>query len=736
MKDSYPLPRIDDSLDFLARGNFVSTIYLARGYWQVAMEESSRPKTAFVSHRGLYQFRVLPFGLCNAPVTFQRLMNTVLAGLIYKSCAVYLDNIVVASRTFEQHLRDLEEVLARLRSAGLSIKLDKCQFCRKELTFLGYRVTKEGILPNEEKVKAVVDFATPVNAKQVRQFLGITSYYRRFIHEYARYAEPLFALTRADVLFEWTQDCQNAVDFLKNKLMSAPILRFPQFSLPFFIHMDACDVGLGAALMQRNEQGRYCAVAYASRALHKSERPYSTPEKECLAVIWALEYFRPYNEGLHVTVFSDHSSLKWLKSRPNPTGRLARWSLRLQDFDFEIIHKPGVSNSFPDSLSRNPLPSCGQPFDILPDRAVLGSLDLRSLLSVLFTDSDQLRSLQLNDPDIGKLFSALEDGESVSSEEDLRYAVLDGLLYHKDPKSSCTLHPMKQFKIYAPQTVRRSLLEYYHDHPTAGHLGVTKTVTRLKQRFFWPNMLSNVKKYVGSCAICQFTKPSQRKPGGFMVPICPQYPWEYAGVDFVGPLPRTPSGNACILVFVDYFSKWIEVCVTREATALVAASKLLSEVFARHGAPKYLISDRGSVFMSDLFKHTVSALGTEHRLTTAYHPQTNATERVNRTLKTAIRAYVGTKHTSWDRFLPHICFALRTAQRDSTGLSPLMVLYGRELDTPLDLLSQPDAFGVEDPGVTSLDALNICSRKHLIMSGVFWRRVTLRKSTTMTRGIG
>uniref|UniRef100_A0A671MRQ1 Reverse transcriptase RNase H-like domain-containing protein n=1 Tax=Sinocyclocheilus anshuiensis TaxID=1608454 RepID=A0A671MRQ1_9TELE len=245
----------------------------------------------------------------------------------------------------------------------------------KELTFLGYRVTKEGILPNEEKVKAVVDFATPVNSKQLRQFLGITSYYRRFIHEYARHAEPLFALTRADVPFGWTQDCQNAMVFLKNKLTSAPILRFPQFSLPFFIHVDACDVGLGAALMQRDEQGRDCAVAYASR----------TPEKECLAVIWALEYFRPYIEGLHLTVFSDHSSLKWLMSRPNPTGRLARWSLRLQDFDFEIIHKPGVSNSVPDSLSRNPLPSCGQPFDILPDRAVLGRLDLRLLLSVLFT---------------------------------------------------------------------------------------------------------------------------------------------------------------------------------------------------------------------------------------------------------------------------------------------------------------------------------------------------------------
>ncbi len=312
----------------------------------------SSPKTAFVSHRGMYQFLVLPFGLCNAPDTFQRLMNMVLAGLIYKSCTVYLDDIVVAWPTFEQHLRDLEEVLAR-RSVGLSIKLDKWHFCRKELTFLGYRVTKEGILPNEEKVKAVIDFATPVNAKQVREFLGITSYYRRFIHEYARHAEPLFALTRADVPFVWTQDCQNAMYFLKIKLTSAPILRFLQFSLLFFIHVHASDVDLGAALMKRDKQGNDCAVAYARRALHKSERPYSTPAKGCLAVIWALEYFRPYIEGLHITHFSDHSSLKWLMLQLNPTGRLARWSLRLQDFDFEIIHKPGVSNSVPSTVSRH-----------------------------------------------------------------------------------------------------------------------------------------------------------------------------------------------------------------------------------------------------------------------------------------------------------------------------------------------------------------------------------------------
>lgn len=224
-------------------------------------------------------------------------------------------------------------------------------------------------------------------------------------------------------------------------------------------------------------------------------------------------------------------------------------------------------------------------------------------------------------------------------------------------------------------------------------------------------MASEVKKYVVSCTVCQLTKPSQRKPAGLMVPIRPQKPWEYVGVDFVGPLPRTSSGNAYILVFVDYFSKWVEIVAVREATAQVAASKMLSEVFSRHGAPTYLISDRGSPFVSDLFERLLTALGTEHRLTTAYHPQTNATERVNRTLKTAIRAYVDDKHTTWDRYIPQICFALRTAPHESTGQTPSMMLYGRELDTSMDLVTQPVWDGMEELEIPYSERLRLSLRE-------------------------
>ncbi|RXN11706.1 MAATS1 isoform X1 [Labeo rohita] len=468
---------------------------------------------------------------------------------------------------------------------------------------------------------------------------------------------------------------------------------------------------MGAALMQRDNNGRDVVVAYASRALHKAERPYSTPEKECLAVIWTLEHFRPYVEGLHVTIFSDHSSLRWLMSRPNLSGRLARWSLRLQDFDFDIVHRPGTSNKVPDALSRNPVLSCGAPLEVLPDYAVIGGLDLRILPPVIFSDREHLRQMQLNDPVTGRLLRMLESQDDSNGEEMSQYVIQDGLLYFVDDKVSCSLHPMKRLKLYAPTAIKRSLMEYYHDHPMAGHLGMTKTIARLKIRFYWPKLSSDAKKYVASCTVCQFTKPSQRKPAGLMVPICPQRPWEYTGVDFVGPLPRSPSGNAYILVFVDYFSKWVEVSAVREATAQVAASKLLSEVFARHGAPTYLVSDRGSPFVSELFKHVLTTLGSEHRLTTAYHPQTNATERVNRSLKTAIRAYVGNKHTAWDRYLPQICFALRTAPHESTGHSPSMLLYGRELNTPLDIITQPNCDGTDEPGIPYPESLESSLRE-------------------------
>ncbi|KAJ8347266.1 hypothetical protein SKAU_G00286670 [Synaphobranchus kaupii] len=298
-----------------------------------------------------------------------------------------------------------------------------------------------------------------------------------------------------------------------------------------------------------------------------------------------------------------------------------------------------------------------EPLDPLPHYAVLAGLDLRSLAPMMLNDHSQLRQLQLDDPETGPLLRDLENA-SGGGEERQQYVLQEGLLYFNDPKL-----------------------------------------------FFWPLMNSDIKTYVITCKLCQFSKPSQRKPAGLMIPIHPQRPWEYVGVDYISPLPRTQNGNAYLLVLVDYFSKWVEANAVKEATAQVAASKFLCDIFARHGAPTYLISDRGSPFIAQFFEHVLSALGTKHRLTTAYHPQTNATERVNRTLETAIRSYVGDKHTSWDKYILQICFVLRTAPHESTGLSPAMMLYGLEMNTPLDLISQPTEEGMEDPEVAYPETL-------------------------------
>ncbi|KAI4881115.1 hypothetical protein NFI96_026358, partial [Prochilodus magdalenae] len=465
VKDRYPLPRVDESLDFLARGKFISTLDMARGYWQVGVEKGSRAKTVFVSHCGLFQFRVLPFGLCNAPPTFQRVMNTVLAGLIYKCCAVYLDDIVIASPTFEQHLLDLREVFLRLEKAGLTLKPGKCQFCRKELKFLGYKVSPDGILPDSDKIDAVLKFPVPTDVKQ-----------------------------------------------------------------------------------------------------------------------------------------------------------------------------PGLKNTVPDALSRNPQQGSIGPTDVLPRYAIIASLGLASQSLAELVDKEQLRGLQREDPVVAEILKKLEDPQDTHSVEEWedKFVTCDGLVYYRDTERSCSLHPLSDSKLFVPESLRGLLLKYYHDHPTAGHLGF--------MHFFWPKMRKDVKSYVLSCPVCQLTKPSQLKPAGMLVPVHATEPWEIVGVDFVGPLPRTQAGNAYLLVFVDYFSKWVEVSAVREATAQIAASRFQSDIFARHGAPRFLISDRGQQFMSAFFNHVVEALGTEHRFTTAYHPQTNAAERVNRTLKAAIRAY-GTVHT-------------------------------------------------------------------------------------------
>lgn len=359
--DTFPLPRIDDLLDQLGAARYFSTLDLASGYWQIRMHPDSVEKTAFTTPHGLHEFRVMPFGLTNAPGVFQRLMERVLAGLNPPDGAafvvVYIDDVLVFSRSLEEHLEHLRRVILRICEAGLKLKPSKCHFIREEVEYLGHLITPQGLKTNARLTAAVAEFPRPQNVSEVRRFLGLSSYYRRFVSNFARVASPLHALTRKGAEFEWTNECEVSFQALKEKLTSAPVLAYPSFERPFVLETDASIAGIGAVLSQPQDDGLLHPVAFASRSLTPSERNYAITELETLAVVWAITHFIPYLYGHEVTVFTDHTAVKAVLETPNPSGKHARWWTRVYGSGVKSVtirYRPGRQNSSADALSRSP----------------------------------------------------------------------------------------------------------------------------------------------------------------------------------------------------------------------------------------------------------------------------------------------------------------------------------------------------------------------------------------------
>ena len=360
--DKFPIPRIDDLLDQLGEAHYFSTLDLASGYWQIRVDEASQEKTAFVTHEGLYEFRVMPFGLTNAPSVFQRVMQQVLSGLNPPGgrdfVAVYIDDVLIFSRTIEEHIDQLQKVLEQLRKANLKLKPVKCHFLSQSLEYLGHIITPNGLQPNPKQLEAVRGFPVPGNVSQVRQFCGLTSYYRRFVKDFARVAAPLHSLTRKGVEFVWNKDCQDVFDQLKQRLTTAPILVYPDFVQGFMLETDASIRGLGAVLSQRRGDNQLHHVAFASRALSAAEKNYSITELETLAVVWAIQHYHAYLYGNEVTVITDHSAVKAILQTPSPNGKHARWWLKVFASGVgkvQLTYRPGRENVLADVLSRNPV---------------------------------------------------------------------------------------------------------------------------------------------------------------------------------------------------------------------------------------------------------------------------------------------------------------------------------------------------------------------------------------------
>ena len=499
-QDVFPLPRIDDTLDLLSSAKYYTTLDLASGYWQVKMAPESQEKTAFATYSGLYEFTVMPFGLCNAPATFQRLMETVLAGLARKTCMVYIDDILVFSKTFEEHLTHLEQIFNRLRQAGLRLKLKKCTFAQPKVEYLGHVVTRDGIEVDPKKVEAVKGFPQPTNLKTLRSFLGLASYYRRFIPNFSKEARPLHSLTGKNAPFVWTPTCQQAFDKLKQLLTNAPVLAFPNFELDFILETDASGDGLGAVLAQKHQDGGIRPVAFASRTLQPHEKNYGATELEALGVVWAAKHFRPYLYGHHCDLYTDHEALKSLLNTPQPSGKLARWGMAIQELDLSIHYRPGKRNSNADALSRYPnsleVPSshADQPL------AVVAATN--PSWSVAKGGEPTLPELQREDPQLMEIIRYLQDGILPDDDKEARelaltksqYELVDGVLYHVEND--------KTLRIVPPTTHRKKLFDEVHSGLLSGHLREAKMHGQLSRHYWWPQMRADIRRWCKACITC------------------------------------------------------------------------------------------------------------------------------------------------------------------------------------------------------------------------------------------
>jgi hypothetical protein len=493
VKDKYPLPRIDETLESLRGATIFSTIDLRSGYWQVPVTEADKPKTAFTTKFGLFQFNVLPFGLCNAPSTFQRLMDLVLVGLNFTCALVYLDDIIIFSRTPRQHIENTRSVLQALDDAGLVCNLNKCLFCAIELTYLGHLVTPEGIRPHPDNVQKILSAPIPTNTDGVRRFLGLVGYYRRFVRGFGTLAAPLIQLLQKDIEFYWSNEQQQAFDALVQRVTQAPVLAYPDFSQNFTLHTDASTYAMGAVLTQPDVDGHWHPIAYASKSFSKQEQAYTVTERECLAIVWAVEHFRPYLFGRPYTVYTDHKALVWLFSTEHTNPRLLRWTLKLQAEAMTVKHRAGVANADADYLSRiqvvapvhhHPLTQ-KEKYDTVLAQQQRADPELSPLIIYLITRQF------VEGPYTRKQLRALVD----------LMMLVEGILYYvDDTQHDCRL------RLVVPRCRREEVLFNAHDAPFAGHLGFAKTVKRLKHLYWWPTINKDTYEYVRSCEVCQRTK--------------------------------------------------------------------------------------------------------------------------------------------------------------------------------------------------------------------------------------
>jgi hypothetical protein len=682
VKNRYALPLISELQDRFQGAKYFTSLDIREGYHKIRMKEGEEWKTAFRTRYGHYEYLVMPFGLTNAPATFQALINDTLREYLDDFVVAYLDDILIYTRTnLQDHIQQVKRVMKKLQEKELYIKLSKCEFHKDEVAFLGSIISREGIKMDPKKVKSIQEWPTPKSVKEVQSFLGLANFYRRFIQGYSNISKTLTDLIRKETTFTWINEHEAAFKELKTRFTTPPILQYFDPEKEITLETDASDRAIGAAISQPDDQGKLRPIAFHSRKLTGPELNYDIHDKELLAIVDAFQEWRVYLEGskFPVTVITDHKNLITFTTTKKLNRRQVRWAETLASYNFKIYYRKGSQNTVADALSRRP-----DYTEKTPEEIQLAILRKHPDGHLEYNRAQEINTTiitQETDPRIQEIQEAYErdsmaqtilsDRRPRNDQDNIK--IQDGLILWKG-------------LVYIPTKLQEKITREVHEEPTSGHQGIERTIERITRNYYYPGLRKTVEQVIQNCDICKRSRHERHAPYGTMTHIqTPEKPWKSISFDWITKLPKShePMSRThydSIWVITDRLTKYAYFIPYREAsTTEELAYMYLRHIISNHGHPETIITDRATVVTSKFWQTLMNQLGTKHKMTTAYHPQTNGqTERMNQVIEQYLRCYLNYQQDNWTELLPLAQYAYNSSSNSVIGYSPFFANYGYE----------------------------------------------------------